>query len=275
MTIESLNLEPVLGTRAAKYIPRFRGLLEKAGGDLAKAEKQKGWNWAAFLGNGYWLIYHRDYLRGFGLLAIIIILPLLIGTTGAGLILLASISCGLMGDAMLLRYVRQLAERRERIATDEGRAAFDRRYAGGSWPMAIGAFVAMGIAVIVLDPEARSDLGLSSDISCSSSEAKKLVIEIIRRSDFGNALVSLKDYGLQPEFMRYQLDDIRTVQSNGRVSQCAATMHVTLNATFDELPASHPARNEMTQRIRETGIETAQVYQVSRTDDGRLYVRVR
>ena len=61
------ELAAMVGNNTTYYMPRFRKIAQNG---------NAGWNWAAFLMGSYWLIYRKQYVLGFFMLALELIMNL-------------------------------------------------------------------------------------------------------------------------------------------------------------------------------------------------------
>lgn len=132
MTLDDPNFVAVLGTRKQAYLQRFEHIIERSGNDPARIPKIMSWNWAAFLGNGFWLLYNRMYLRGFLLLAFSLILSAVFGFGLLFCMFSAGAALGLYGDAQLLMHLRKQAAERAKLANEADQTRFDTKHANTS-----------------------------------------------------------------------------------------------------------------------------------------------
>jgi hypothetical protein len=214
MTISDLNLNTVLGNRAARYLPRFQALLDKTGGDLVAAEKARGWNWGAFLAGPFWLIYHRAYAMGAAVIGVILVLAYF-DFGASGLAVGAVLAVG--GDALLLRFVRSQSIKRAALPNDAARAAFDRWHTGSSLPLALTALVVFLLAFLIADPETRSELAKIRTAGASSSIAFSSPKDLPSALDVGEAACAQEDaQGFIAHRLEQDLQSTENIAAFGR-----------------------------------------------------------
>ena len=221
--IDDPNFHAILGDRKERYLPRFARLLEKAKGDPVIAAKTRGWNWMGFVGTSFWLLYHRMYLQGFGLLAIGLTLPLLFGSSaGTGGIVMAILT-GLYGDGQLFQHVHSKALARANLATDAERLhLFDRTYANSS-PL-----LAWGTASMVIALGLFLEFGGSR--SCGSTETVAL-LRSISGKHFADNEPLFRSLQIGQSDLSITFEHVRETDSNSRATRCAADLVLKLADT--------------------------------------------
>jgi hypothetical protein len=278
MILDELNLNPILGDRIATYIPRFTRLLEKAGGDPLKAEKVKGWNWAAFFLTGFWLIYHRMMARGLVMLAILSGLPALMGTLAFGPLLVLQVGLGLFGDALLFKHIRAKAAIRASLTDGTQRQAFDRQHGGASPVMAWAMLPVFLLANALIEPEVRNEIaGLFGPTrSCSASATQDLLRQIANRQYFEGADQTFRQFGLTREDLTIRFGAIRELGADRRKTACAAEMTIHLSENYLTKPETEAQGREALLRLGfSNGLRLPITYDLNTTEDGRLYAEVR
>lgn len=158
MPLDDPNFTAVLGNRKLAYLPRFERIIERSGDDPARIPKVLSWNWAALLGTGFWLLYHRMYLQGLVLVGASLVVSAVFETGVLFCLFTGGAALGLYGDSQLLMHVRKQAAERAKLTSEEDLARFDAKHANSSPLLGWGMVPVVILAAGLTNRELRAEL---------------------------------------------------------------------------------------------------------------------
>ncbi|MDR1629466.1 MAG: DUF2628 domain-containing protein [Oscillospiraceae bacterium] len=99
---QGIDYDLYIQNNAVYYAEKFRC--------IRQTEKDRSWNWAAFLFAPFWMIYRKLYTYGFGLLAICLLLSFVWSFWASLLLLGLYILTGLYGNTLYLQQIEKLIQ---------------------------------------------------------------------------------------------------------------------------------------------------------------------
>lgn len=271
----------LIGDQQSYYLEKWSKLVAQPGFAFGDINKQRSWNWPAFLFPFAWPFYRKLYLVG----AFIIALQLFSGLSSllfppavALFTMLAvfgsSVALGVCANALYLDATHKKWLRIRTIIDPEQAKQAVARDGSTSGVFAAGGTLAM-LLFGWLPLASGGDL-FSSGVSCSSSNAINTVVKIAREQiDKDGYMMFVVDSSAT----KIGLNAIRTQNSEGGRSNCAATISYNIafkgGANANVQGKSGADDPNFVKTAIEKVLNKDITYRVEKTDDGgQIYVTV-